>query len=178
MLHPTDRVSPFLPTRRHPCPLMLEGSQANISSSSKVTAEQSCRPPGRVCLSSFSLWEKPCRPTAQMHPGQQRRGGDCPRGVTTVSAAESRLCLGAGALQADLPSQPGSCPPSPQALPRAPPGSTLGIQQEMKTESAAVDAARTQLSKATCDPHPEGAISLQPPTLPDKGSSLGIAPVQ
>ena len=61
---------------------------------------------------------------------------------------------------------------APQPLPRA---LRLHAGDSARDEDGEVllDAARTQLSIATCDPHPEGAISLQPPILPDKGSSLG-----
>ncbi|CAI9152593.1 unnamed protein product [Rangifer tarandus platyrhynchus] len=105
----------FLPTGDALCPLDVEGSQANIRPSSAGTPEQRCRLPSRVCL---SFWEKPQAHGSGAPQGQQSRGGVI-HAVTTVRAAESRLCPGAGRCRVDLPSQLGSQPRSPRPLPGA-----------------------------------------------------------
>ena len=59
VLHPIRESGSFVPTGDALCPLdVLEGRQANIRPNSARTAEQSCPPPGCVCL-SFSLGKAP-----------------------------------------------------------------------------------------------------------------------
>lgn len=132
MLHPTGQSVSFLPTGDTLCPLdVLEGSQANIRPSS---AGPQSRAAGHQAVSAcLSLWEKPQAHGSDALQGQQRRGGIV-HAVTTVSAAESRLCLGGrGTAGLTFPASRGPVPPARRLCPE-PSGSTLGIQQEMKTE--------------------------------------------
>ena len=117
MLHPTRESGSFVPTGDALCLLdVLEGRQANIRPNSG-TAEQSCLPLGCVCL-SFSLGKAP-GPRLRCALGTAETRWRRPRGHHGERCGESALPWGRGRCRVDLPSQPGSCPPSPQALPSA-----------------------------------------------------------